>query len=561
MSIRLGLSAILALLAVGAEAGTVVRFTGRVVDATGNSVAEARVAEFWFAEQSAPLQPARPTLSDSDGRFSLEVDLHGEDAIVMAMDHAGTLGGVATVSATLPPEPIEIVLQPLAEVRFRYVSEESDRSLNETYATVSVGDKKTRVAGGRSRDAGFAMKLPPGRYTIHLSEARHDGVAREFTLDPGKDTDLGEIRLRPSRLTRLIGKPAPAWHITDARGVSKEVQPADFKGKWVVLEFWGYGCPACIVRGLPGWIDFVDTHAADSDRFVVLAVHDPQATDFAALDEKLQPIVRRTWHGRSIPFPILLDKSGRMVEDYGVERWPTAVLIDPEGRVVDVPWKPFVLGSWACEDFLASKLTRLPAATRIASALDRRLSIAVEEGEPLIDTLDFYSKVGRIAVRLDPSELEAAGIDEKVPVPLTLGGSLTLRAWLNLTLEPFSLTYVADGDGLRIVRGSPDNVHLSRPSPRQEEENEFVGEGLQRKVTLDFQDESLRQVIAKLEAETGHDFVLDPACRRSGTIDLDVRVTGSAVDEPLSSALTGLLAPAGLTFVVRNEVIVLTSRH
>ncbi|MGH7134819.1 MAG: hypothetical protein ACREHD_03715, partial [Pirellulales bacterium] len=129
----------------------------------------------------------------------------------------------------------------------------------------------------------------------------------------------------------------------------------------------------------------------------------------------------------------------------------------------------------------------------------------------------------------------------------------------NLTLDPFGLTYVAEGDGLRVVRGSPKNIHLSQPSPRQIAENELVGEVLAREVTLDFHDESLKQVVAKLEAETGESFVLDPACRRSGTIDLDMRVAGSAVNEPLSSALTRVFAPVGLTFVVRNEAIVLTT--
>jgi type II secretory pathway component GspD/PulD (secretin) len=127
--------------------------------------------------------------------------------------------------------------------------------------------------------------------------------------------------------------------------------------------------------------------------------------------------------------------------------------------------------------------------------------------------------------------------------------------------EPFGLTYVENGDGLRIVRGSPENLRLSRPSPRQIEENALVGEALKQKVTLDFQGESLKQVIAKLETATGESFVVDPACRKSGTIDPDIRVTGSAADEPLSSALTRLLAPLGLTYVVRNEAIVLTSRH
>ena len=82
---------------------------------------------------------------------------------------------------------------------------------------------------------------------------------------------------------------------------------------------------------------FADDHAADRDKFVILTIHDPQATNFAMLDEKLKPIVRRQWRGRSLPFPILLDTTGETVKSYGVVHWPTVVLLDPEGRVVDVP--------------------------------------------------------------------------------------------------------------------------------------------------------------------------------------------------------------------------------
>lgn len=561
MNVRLGLPAAIILIAVSAKAGTIGKVAGRVVNAKEDPVAGARVAAFWFADQSAPLEPERPAMSGADGRFSLEAELDNRDIVVMAIDGSGALGGFGTISATGPREPVQIEMKPLVEVRIRYASEQSDRSLGETYITISVGDGKVPVAAGRSRATKFTMKLPPGHYSIRGEENRHVEDVREFTLEPGMDMELGEITLQLSKFTQLIGKPAPAWHITDARGVAKNVQPTDFKGKWVVLEFWGYWCGPCIRRGLPGWIDFVDNHHADSDKFVVLAIHDPQATDFAMLDEKLKPIIRRTWHGRSLPFPILLDTSGQMIEDYGVKGWPTAVLLDPEGRVVDVPSKPFVLGSWACEDFLASKLTPLPAAARIASALDRGLSIAVGEGETLVSTLDFYANVARISIRIDSDELKAAGIDQHVRVPLKLGGSLTLRAWLNLTLEPFGLTYVEDGDGLRIVRRSPENLQLAQPSPRQIAENALVSEALKQQVTLDFQDEPLKQVIATLENATSESFAIDPACRMSGAINPDTLVTGSTADEPLSLALTRLFAPLGITFVVRDEAVVLTTRH
>ena len=205
---------------------------------------------------------------------------------------------------------------------------------------------------------------------------------------------------------------------------------------------------------------FADDHAADRDKFVILTIHDPQATDFAMLDEKLKPIVRRQWRGRSLPFPILLDTTGETVKGYGVVHWPTVVLLDPEGRVVDVPQG---IGLHA-EDFLASKLPPLPAATRIARALDRDLALGADDDATLAELMDFYNTVGRIRIRLEPDELKAAGIDGGTRVPLKLGGKLTLRAWLNLTLDAFGLTYVADGDGLRVVRRTPDNGGLSRPS-------------------------------------------------------------------------------------------------
>lgn len=560
MFVRLGLAALVLATAANADARSVVQVSGRVVDAKGQPVAGVRIAESWLADHENPLKPARPAVSAKDGRFTLELDLFGRDAVVMAVDATGILGGVAIVRAKSPNDPVEISLAPLVETHARYVSKNRDRSLGETYISWSLAGENLSMpmVVGVSDAADFALKLPPGRYTVRGEEYRHVTDRREVTLEPGKAVDLGDISLKLSHRTRLFGKPAPAWHLTDARGVSKDVQPADFKGKWVVLEFWGYWCGACVGRGLPAWIEFADDHAADSDKFVVLAVHSPNATDFAMLDEKLKPIVRRTWHGRTLPFPILLDTSGQMVKDYGVEFWPTAVLIDPDGRVVEVPFKGSGPGISDNEDFLASMLTPLPAEKRLARNLDRHLGILVQENSTLASLLETYSDLGATNISLGRDDMKAAGIDKETPVPLKALGNLSLRAWLNLTLEPFNLTYVRDGDGLRIVRRTPDNGKLSQPSPWQSDENALVAESLHKKVKLDFHEDSLKEVIATLESKTDEIFLIDPVCRKAGTIDPESTVTGSAVDEPLSTALPRLLAPLEITFVVRNEAVILT---
>jgi hypothetical protein len=236
-------------------------------------------------------------------------------------------------------------------------------------------------------------------------------------------------------------------------------------------------------------------------------------------------------------------------------------LIDPEGRVVEFPRKQFMLGSWACEEFLASKLTPLPAATRIARKLDRVLSLDVDEDQTVAEAVELFGAVGGTTIRLDHEELKAAGIDEQTRLPLRVGGSLTLRAWLNLTLEPFGLTYFADGDGLRVVRRTPENSRLSQPSPRQMAENALVAESLEKKITFEFQANSLKQIVATLESKAEETFLLDPVGRKAGTIDPGAVITGFADDEPLSSALRRLLSPLGLKVVVRNEAVVLTTIH
>ncbi len=85
---------------------------------------------------------------------------------------------------------------------------------------------------------------------------------------------------------------------------------------------------------LPRLMEFYEKHKADRDRFEVLTFHDATAKSFAELDKKLKPIIEKTWQGKRLPFPILLDASGATVKRYGIQGFPTILLIDPEGRLV-----------------------------------------------------------------------------------------------------------------------------------------------------------------------------------------------------------------------------------
>jgi hypothetical protein len=54
----------------------------------------------------------------------------------------------------------------------------------------------------------------------------------------------------------------------------------------------------------------------------------------AALDRELKPIVAGVWHGKTLPFPIVLDNTLTTAENFGVERMRCTLLIDPQGRLI-----------------------------------------------------------------------------------------------------------------------------------------------------------------------------------------------------------------------------------
>jgi thiol-disulfide isomerase/thioredoxin len=439
-----GLSA-LVLAVVAARADDAGRVSGRVVDADGRPVAGAAVASTWLADVDQPLRPIVGAATDDQGRFSLPYPPNLGTPAVMAIARDGATGGAAVVDANTPGVPLTIRLGPMAEVRGRFTCSESGEPPVGTNLYLSLKPGKNRLIAHRSRGSEFALRAPVGEYDLvgHGSFADFEIANRAVAVRAGVN-DLEAIDLKLKPLARLYGKPSPPWHVTDARGLpqGRSVSPADFKGKWVVLDFWGYWCHPCVGMSLPSWVQFAADHEADRDKFVVLTFHDPQAESFADLDAKLAPVIKSSWGGKPLPFPILLDSTGATVERLGVERFPTALLIDPEGRLVrtgdDV------------ETYLAGKLAPVPIGRRIANALERVIPLSTE-GLTLAGLVDLLGGVTRLKIDLDEAELKAAGVSRDAAVA-SHTGSMSLRDWLDRELGPRNLTYVAGADGLRVVR-------------------------------------------------------------------------------------------------------------
>lgn len=118
-----------------------------------------------------------------------------------------------------------------------------------------------------------------------------------------------------------VGSKAPDFTLTGLDG--KTYKLSDFRGKPVLVNFWGSWCDPCI-REMPAierqynkWKD---------EGLVVLGLN---------LDESkvtVQSFVKQT----NVTFPVLFDQELRMRDRYAVRQYPTSFFVDPDGKIVQI---------------------------------------------------------------------------------------------------------------------------------------------------------------------------------------------------------------------------------
>ena len=103
------------------------------------------------------------------------------------------------------------------------------------------------------------------------------------------------------------------------------VKMADLKGKVVLLDFWTLCCINCI-HVMP---DLAKLEKKYPNELVVIGVHSAKFDN-----EKDTQSIRKAVLRYELAHPVVNDADHKIWNRYGVNSWPTVVLIDPEGKVV-----------------------------------------------------------------------------------------------------------------------------------------------------------------------------------------------------------------------------------
>ena len=187
-----------------------------------------------------------------------------------------------------------------------------------------------------------AERFEPGLF-VAMGEPIFEALIRDGQFDQARklcksladEADSRAVREHfSSRLERLqmLGKPAPPISGTGPDG--EAIHLADFKGKYVLVDFWATWCPPCVAEA-PALKDLRSRYKERG--FEILGVNVDAAREGQDDSEGVQSTVRRFLVKYGADWPNIMEKSGGdAIKAYGVKEIPATFLVDREGKIIQV---------------------------------------------------------------------------------------------------------------------------------------------------------------------------------------------------------------------------------
>lgn len=291
------------------------------------------VREAWLT-----LDHRKPNKKSAEGYKLIDaVQLYIDKGIIEAYTNEDSLNNV-TLKGSINP-----LLQKYERLKIPY-DRQFDQFRNEGYKLTAEQVKDT-VFMGKRRDKfnlfykqqvdfekKFIAEHPDSYLSLQIAKIT---VQSKFTDIKDMDTIYKSLseNLKNTKLGKAIGKLVVAAQATVTGGVAPEfvialndtsgkpVKLADFRGKYVLIDFWASWCVPCR-RESP---NVIKAYEAYKDRgFTVLGISG---------DENKDSWLKATKQDK-LPWTNVIDVDDKVNWQYGITSIPASLLLDKEGRII-----------------------------------------------------------------------------------------------------------------------------------------------------------------------------------------------------------------------------------
>ncbi|MDD4844448.1 MAG: cytochrome c biogenesis protein CcdA [Anaerotignum sp.] len=119
--------------------------------------------------------------------------------------------------------------------------------------------------------------------------------------------------------------PAPDFELTDQFGNVHTL--SEYKGKTVFLNFWATWCPPC--RGeMPHIQEIYEEYGLNEEDVVILSVAAPNLGNEGSKEDIISFL-----EDNNYTFPVVMDESNEIFQQYGISAFPTTFMIDENGTI------------------------------------------------------------------------------------------------------------------------------------------------------------------------------------------------------------------------------------